>query len=131
MGKPRRTDGTKPSLESGAGCSKRRKAPELHEFFDVCRFGAVDAFEKQITGGEGGIRTLGTRKRTHTFQACSLSHSDTSPQGPEGYTTWLRAAIACALWIWLRDLRKCRAVACGIAHFDSKNETSIGEAASG
>ena len=30
-------------------------------------------------GGEGGIRTLGTRKRTHAFQACSLSHSDTSP----------------------------------------------------
>ena len=39
-------------------------------------------------GGEGGIRTLGTRKRTHAFQACSLSHSDTSPsqsyeQNPE------------------------------------------------
>ncbi len=31
-------------------------------------------------GGEGGIRTLGTRKRTHAFQACSLSHSDTSPK---------------------------------------------------
>ncbi len=29
--------------------------------------------------GEGGIRTHGTRKRTHAFQACSLSHSDTSP----------------------------------------------------
>ncbi len=29
--------------------------------------------------GEGGIRTRGTRKRTHAFQACSLSHSDTSP----------------------------------------------------
>ena len=34
---------------------------------------------KCLTGGEGGIRTLGTRKRTHTFQACSFSHSDTSP----------------------------------------------------
>ncbi len=30
-------------------------------------------------GGEGEIRTLGTDKRTHAFQACSLSHSDTSP----------------------------------------------------
>ena len=30
-------------------------------------------------GGERGIRTLDTRKRIHTFQACSLSHSDTSP----------------------------------------------------
>ena len=29
--------------------------------------------------GEGGIRTPGTRKRTHAFQACSLNHSDTSP----------------------------------------------------
>ena len=32
-------------------------------------------------GGERGIRTLDTRKRIHTFQACSLSHSDTSPIG--------------------------------------------------
>ena len=31
-------------------------------------------------GGERGIRTLDTRKRIHTFQACSLSHSDTSPR---------------------------------------------------
>ena len=30
-------------------------------------------------GGEGGIRTLGTVSHTHAFQACSLSHSDTSP----------------------------------------------------
>ncbi len=29
--------------------------------------------------GERGIRTLGTVSRTHAFQACSLSHSDTSP----------------------------------------------------
>ena len=32
-------------------------------------------------GGVRGIRTLDTRKRIHTFQACSLSHSDTSPIG--------------------------------------------------
>lgn len=31
-------------------------------------------------GGEGGIRTHGTGKGTHAFQAGSLSHSDTSPQ---------------------------------------------------
>ncbi len=30
-------------------------------------------------GGEGGIRTLDTLSRIHTFQACSFSHSDTSP----------------------------------------------------
>jgi hypothetical protein len=29
--------------------------------------------------GEGGIRTRGTVSRTHAFQACSLGHSDTSP----------------------------------------------------
>ena len=29
--------------------------------------------------GEGGIRTRGTVTRTHPFQGCSLSHSDTSP----------------------------------------------------
>lgn len=35
----------------------------------------------QINGGERGIRTLGTGlSRTHTFQACSLNHSDISPQ---------------------------------------------------
>ena len=33
-----------------------------------------------LFGGEGGIRTLDTRKRIHTFQACSFSHSDTSPE---------------------------------------------------
>ena len=32
-----------------------------------------------IKCGESGIRTHGTRKRTHAFQACSLNHSDTSP----------------------------------------------------
>src|SRR6185295_5142839 len=30
-------------------------------------------------GGEGGIRTHGRVSPTHAFQACSLSHSDTSP----------------------------------------------------
>src|SRR5262245_35731228 len=30
-------------------------------------------------GGEGGIRTHGRVPPTHAFQACSLSHSDTSP----------------------------------------------------
>ncbi len=30
-------------------------------------------------GGEGGIRTLDTFSRIHTFQACSFNHSDTSP----------------------------------------------------
>ena len=29
--------------------------------------------------GRGGIRTHGTFSRTHAFQACSLSHSDTLP----------------------------------------------------
>jgi hypothetical protein len=31
------------------------------------------------SGGEGGIRTHGRVSPTHAFQACSLSHSDTSP----------------------------------------------------
>src|SRR4051812_17225500 len=31
-------------------------------------------------GGEGGIRTHGRVSPTHAFQACSLSHSDTSPR---------------------------------------------------
>ena len=32
-----------------------------------------------LFGGEGGIRTHGRVSPTHAFQACSLSHSDTSP----------------------------------------------------
>ena len=31
-------------------------------------------------GGEGGIRTLEQFDPLHTFQACSFSHSDTSPK---------------------------------------------------
>ena len=34
----------------------------------------------QRTGGEGGIRTHVTISREHAFQACSFSHSDTSPR---------------------------------------------------
>ena len=30
-------------------------------------------------GGESGIRTHGTFNSTHTFQACALNHSATSP----------------------------------------------------
>ena len=33
-----------------------------------------------ISGGEGGIRTHDRVTPTHAFQACSLSHSDTSPR---------------------------------------------------
>ncbi len=32
-----------------------------------------------LNGGEGGIRTLDTGQRIHTFQACALNHSATSP----------------------------------------------------
>jgi hypothetical protein len=39
-----------------------------------------------VHGGEGGIRTHGPIARPHAFQACSFSHSDTSP--------WPRAAGA-------------------------------------
>lgn len=38
----------------------------------------VGFFDIQF-GGEGEIRTLDTVSCIHTFQACSLSHSDTSP----------------------------------------------------
>ena len=30
-------------------------------------------------GGEGGIRTPGTRERTIDFESITLNHSDTSP----------------------------------------------------
>ena len=33
-----------------------------------------------IFGGGERIRTSGTIARTHAFQACSLSHSDTPPR---------------------------------------------------
>ena len=33
-----------------------------------------------MTGGEGGIRTPGTRKRTIDFESTALDHSATSPK---------------------------------------------------
>ena len=33
-----------------------------------------------LNGGEGEIRTPGRLAPTHAFQACTLSHSDTSPK---------------------------------------------------
>ncbi len=45
-----------------------------------CWAGNVIVLQKsRLNGGEGGIRTLDTLSRIHTFQACSFSHSDTSP----------------------------------------------------
>lgn len=35
--------------------------------------------ERQIFGGERGIRTPGTLSRTHAFQACALNRSTISP----------------------------------------------------
>ena len=32
-----------------------------------------------ISGGAGGIRTLETVSRLHTFQACAFDHSATAP----------------------------------------------------
>ena len=50
---------------------------------------ALDGFVR--IGGERGIRTLGRLSPTHTFQACSLNHSDISP----GYLAdLLRATFA-------------------------------------
>lgn len=40
---------------------------------------AASILNAVCSGGEGGIRTLGTVSRTHAFQACSIDHSDTSP----------------------------------------------------
>ena len=33
-----------------------------------------------MRGGEGGIRTLGTRKGTTVFETAPIDHSGTSPQ---------------------------------------------------
>ena len=41
---------------------------------------APNTFQDYKRSGERGIRTLGTVSRTHAFQACSFSHSDTSPE---------------------------------------------------
>ena len=61
----RTSEGHKPLLVFKTSAFNRSATPP-----DLCLF----------CGGEGEIRTLGTRKRTHAFQACSLSHSDTSPK---------------------------------------------------
>lgn len=38
----------------------------------------------QISGGEGGIRTPGTRKGTTDFESVPFGHSGTSPLGRDG-----------------------------------------------
>ena len=43
-------------------------------------------------GGERGVRTLDTLSRIHTFQACSFSHSDTSPYFVVAYSLVQRGA---------------------------------------
>ncbi len=49
--------------------NKIRDTAELVEFGET----------ERLYGGEGGIRTLEGFNPLHTFQACSFSHSDTSP----------------------------------------------------
>ena len=57
------------------------------------------------TGGERGIRTLGTRKRTHAFQACPFDRSGTSPK--EMYFTLTHGIFKVYLWLFCkwRNLR--------------------------
>ena len=45
-----------------------------------CQIPPVSLHQSKISLGEGGIRTHGTVSSTHAFQACSFSHSDTSPR---------------------------------------------------
>src|SRR5688572_182767 len=40
-----------------------------------------------ISGGEGGIRTHGTREGTTVFETVPIDHSGTSPRGTRGYST--------------------------------------------
>ena len=49
---------------------------------DTIYFNADDQRVK-IDGGEGGIRTPGTRKRTIDFESTALDHSATSPKQME------------------------------------------------
>lgn len=57
----------------------------LHRLFSDAKKHKPPIFSRKIGGlfteygGEGEIRTLDTVSCIHTFQACSLSHSDTSP----------------------------------------------------
>jgi hypothetical protein len=40
----------------------------------------VSGPDKQVLGGEGGIRTHVTVTRKHAFQACAIDRSATSPE---------------------------------------------------
>jgi hypothetical protein len=55
--------------------TQKQKGPNFHSGLLV------------LCGGERGVRTLDTIAHIHTFQACSFSHSDTSPV--VGYTAVL------------------------------------------
>ena len=46
----------------------------------------------EASAGEGGIRTHGEVSPTHAFQACSFSHSDTSPWDALGVARLVQAA---------------------------------------
>ena len=83
---PKHTDGDR------HGCSRQgltkftgRQSPGPRKLLFPSRLGGsrshanTTSAKRNEVGGEGGIRTHGTRKRTHAFQACSLNHSDTSP----------------------------------------------------
>ena len=56
------------------GCS--RTSPSTRS----SRICSLRAFRLWRNGGEGGIRTHEPIARLHAFQACSFSHSDTSPR---------------------------------------------------
>ena len=49
----------------------------------ICRFAEREPVSGLISsvanGGEGGIRTLGTRERTTVFETAPFDHSGTSP----------------------------------------------------
>ncbi len=61
---------------------------------DLAEFVALRCEGTNITtiGGEGGIRTRGRDEPTHTFQACSLSRSDTSPK------KGAQVKLECLIW---------------------------------
>ena len=62
------------SLHIAVQCVEPGSHPDRPHHKQICPITGAYLF-----GGEGGIRTLERFDPLHTFQACSFSHSDTSP----------------------------------------------------
>ena len=87
--------------------------PRLGIIIGICPSGRIAQYYiiQEYSGGETGIRTLGTREGSTVFETAPFDHSGTSPRGSggaackgepaavqEGFSTSLEKAIFSFVW---------------------------------